>query len=287
MQLPIASNYNILIADKRGKMVVVECTPNIKKIGEAKSVDDGYLVCTVNSFISDKLKPYDFAKGDDYHSYAPYMVRDFIKKNADIWKNKKILCIATMGAFSGDGAGCTTRMLKRYGATILGGIHIHMPDSVCDSKLLKKTMDENRCIIAQADRKIEEVALQIINGDYPQEGITLVSHIIGLLGQRLWFYKKTKGYSNKLKINNNCIGCGKCVSICPMKNLILRNKKVVSNDRCTMCYRCISLCPQKAITLLGNEVVEQYRIVWIFLPISISGLIFCMIRSFHFLNISQ
>ena len=47
MQLPIASNYNILIADKRGKMVVVECTPNIKKIGEAKSVDDGYLVCTV------------------------------------------------------------------------------------------------------------------------------------------------------------------------------------------------------------------------------------------------
>lgn len=46
MQLPIASNYNILIADKRGKMVVVECTPNIKKIGEAKSVDDGYLVCT-------------------------------------------------------------------------------------------------------------------------------------------------------------------------------------------------------------------------------------------------
>ena len=73
-------------------------------------------------------------------------------------------------------------------------------------------------------------------------------------------YKKTKGYSNKLKINNNCIGCGKCVSICPMKNLILRNKKVVSNDRCTMCYRCISLCPQKAITLLGNEVVEQYRI---------------------------
>lgn len=120
-------------------------------------------------------------------SNAPYMVRDFIKKNADIWKNKKILCIATMGAFSGDGAGCTTRMLKRYGATILGGIHIHMPDSVCDSKLLKKTMDENRCIIAQADRKIEEVALQIINGDYPQEGITLVSHIIGLLGQRLWF----------------------------------------------------------------------------------------------------
>lgn len=53
-------------------------------------------------------------------------------------------------------------------------------------------MDENRRIIALADRKIEKVALQIINGDYPKEGITLISHIIGLLGQRLWFYKKQK-----------------------------------------------------------------------------------------------
>ena len=66
----------------------------------------------------------------------------------------------------------------------MGGIHIHMPDSVCDSKLLKKTMDENRCIIAQADRKIEEVALQIINGDYPQEGITLVSQYHRIIGTK-------------------------------------------------------------------------------------------------------
>lgn len=90
MQLPIASNYNILIADKRGKMVVVECTPNIKKIGEAKSVDDGYLVCTVNSFISDKLKPYDFAKpeiweddfegdGRKFYTDGPY-VHEYLKE---------------------------------------------------------------------------------------------------------------------------------------------------------------------------------------------------------------
>ena len=53
-------------------------------------------------------------------------------------------------------------------------------------------MDENRCIIAQADRKIEEVALQIINGNYPQEGITLVSHIIGLLGTKGFGFIKNK-----------------------------------------------------------------------------------------------
>ena len=96
MQLPIASNYNILIADKSGKMVVVECTPNIKKIREAKSVDDGYLVCTVNSFISDKLKPYDFAKGDDYHSYTRYSVVmdnciNNVKNNDPVVETQKLL----------------------------------------------------------------------------------------------------------------------------------------------------------------------------------------------------
>lgn len=31
------------------------------------------------------------------YSNAPYMVRDFIKKNPTLWKDKKILCVATMG----------------------------------------------------------------------------------------------------------------------------------------------------------------------------------------------
>lgn len=42
------------------------------------------------------------------------------------------------GLFSGDGTGCAARLLKKYGAQILGGVQIKMPDSVCDSKLLKK-----------------------------------------------------------------------------------------------------------------------------------------------------
>ena len=80
------------------------------------------------------------------------------------------------------------------------------------------------------------------------------------LGQRLWFYGKTKGYTDKLKIHTGCIGCGLCASLCPMKNISIKNGKAVSRNKCTMCYRCISQCPQKAITLLGEEVVEQCRI---------------------------
>ena len=191
------------------------------------------------------------------YSNAPYMVRDFIKQNSSLWKDKKIFCVATMGAFSGDGAGCTARLLKKYGALILGGLHIKMPDSVCDSKLLKKTLEENREIVKQADKKIEFVAEKIKQGQYTKDGISFFSHLLGLFGQRLWFYNKTTGYTDKLKINQDCIGCNLCVSLCPMKNISIQNGKAVAGNQCTMCYRCISHCPKKAITLLGNQVTEQ------------------------------
>lgn len=190
-------------------------------------------------------------------SNAPYMVRDFINRNKLLWNAKKILCVATMGAFSGDGAGCTARLLKKHGAIILGGLHLKMPDSVCDSQLLKKTIEKNKEIVTQADEKIEFVARQINQGKYPKDGITLISHIIGLVGQRLWFYRKTTGYTDKLKISGNCIGCGLCVSLCPMKNISIHNGTAIADKKCTMCYRCISHCPKKAITLLGSEVKEQ------------------------------
>ena len=189
-------------------------------------------------------------------SNAPIMVRDFIKSN-DIWKDKKVLCVTTMGAFSGDGAGCAARLLKKKGAVILGGLHIHMPDSVCDSKLLKKSLEENKKIIISADEKIEKIAYEIKNGKYPREGINFFSHMLGLFGQRLWFYRKTSSYSDKLKISDGCIGCGLCSKICPMKNISMCNGKAVASNKCTMCYRCISQCPQRAITLIGDTVQEQ------------------------------
>ena len=195
-----------------------------------------------------------------HFSNAPLMIRDFIKKNAQIWKGKHMICVATMGLFSGDGAGCTARLLKRYGAIVEAGIHLRMPDSVCDSKALKKTINENHKIIIAADKKIEKKVEEIKRGKYPKEGLGFFYHMAGLFGQRLWFYGNTLHYSDKLKINTDkCVGCGNCAQVCPMKNISMVENKPVTNHKCTLCYRCISLCPKQAITLVGKDVVEQCR----------------------------
>ena len=214
-----------------------------------------------DEFIIDKIKRNEtvILGYPTQFSNAPYMVRDFIQMHASLWKGRKMICVATMGAFSGDGSGCAARLLKKYGAVILGGVHIKMPDSICDSKMLKKSAEENEKIIRKADEKLKEAAERIRQGDYPAEGLTIFAHIAGLFGQRLWFYKKTAGYTDQLKINQDCVGCGKCAKICPMKNITMENGRPHPGSKCTMCYRCICNCPQKAITLLGSKVILQYK----------------------------
>ena len=194
-----------------------------------------------------------------YYSYLPKIVYDFIVNNSAAWKDKNIFVVATMGLFSGDGAGCAARLFKKYGAKILGGLHIKMPDCIGDVKLLKKSFEENKELVKRADVKIENWAKKINVGKYPQDGLHFFDRIVGCIGQRLWFRRKTKNYSDKLKISYNCIGCGQCANLCPMGNIILKNNKAFAGNRCTMCYRCIGLCPKQAITLLGNTVIEQCR----------------------------
>lgn len=196
-----------------------------------------------------------------YFSNLPKIVRDFINGNGDFFKGKKVFIIATMGLFSGDGAGCSARLLKKCGANVVGGLHIKMPDCVGDVKALKRTMEQNRRIIKRANKKISKAAVRLSAGAPPQEGLSIFHHLAGLFCQRLWFYNETKEYTDRLKIDSEkCTGCGLCIPLCPMNNLSSENKMTKAKDRCTMCYRCINSCPSQAITLLGKRVVEQCRI---------------------------
>ena len=191
-------------------------------------------------------------------SNIPKMVKDFVEENKSLWQGKKVFVIATMGLFSGDGAGILTRLFCKYGAQITGGLHLKMPDSIADEKALKRSPEENRKLVREAEQKIDKAVTSMKNGQSPQEGIGILYHMAGLFGQRLYFYNKTKQYSDKLKIDvKKCVGCGKCTELCPMKNLHMENKQVKAEGRCTMCYRCINACPKQAITLLGKSVVEQ------------------------------
>lgn len=189
-----------------------------------------------------------------YYSNLPKIVSDFINSNAELWKNKRIIIMCTMGLFSGDGAGVAARLLKRYGAFVAGGLHLRMPDCILDVKALKKSEEDNIKMVEKAKQKIKKAAAAYKIGDMPKEGLNWMYHIAGLFGQRLYFYNKTRKYTDKLRIDESkCIQCGKCSSLCPMDNIKLEKAKIITGGRCTMCYRCINNCPKQAITLIGKK----------------------------------
>ncbi|MBQ5317144.1 MAG: EFR1 family ferrodoxin [Oscillospiraceae bacterium] len=192
------------------------------------------------------------------YSTVPRILRDYITDNKDVWKGKKVFIIATMGLFSGDGAGVLGRLLQEYGAEVTGGLHLKMPDSIADERALKRPLEKNKELVRQAELKIKRAVKRLKDGKPTQEGIGPLYQLAGLLGQRLYFGHKTKEYSSALKIDaDKCIGCGKCIRQCPMDNISMKDKKAVPDRLCTMCYRCINKCPKQAITLLGKSVVEQ------------------------------
>ena len=195
------------------------------------------------------------------YSEVPKYLRDFIHNNSEMWKGKKVFIIATMALFSGDGVGVLGRLLMQHGAKITGGMHLQMPDSIADEKVLKRSLEKNTQIVENANRKIVKAVANIKNGKYPQEGLGTLSRLSGFLSQRLWFGHRTRKYSDKLKVDaDKCIGCSKCVKICPTENIIMKDNKAMGKDKCTVCYRCVNVCPNQAITLLGKTVIEQTSI---------------------------
>lgn len=192
-----------------------------------------------------------------YYSSLPKIVNDFLDTNIELFRDKEIFIISTMGLFSGDGSGIVQRKLKKVNVDIIGGLQIKMPDNICDVNLLKKSKAENAEIIHRAEIYIDDVVSRIKRGVKIKQGLSFTSHIAGLLGQRLYFGYHVKNYSDKIKINDKkCMKCNKCVSLCPMKKLVLKDS-VYTLNRCTMC---LNLCPPQAITLIGKKIIQQYHI---------------------------
>lgn len=64
--------------------------------------------------------------------------------------------------------------------------------------------------------------------------------------------------ADAFRVDDACIGCGRCVKSCPLNNIILRDKKPVWGENCTHCMACICYCPVEAIEY-GKKSVGKPR----------------------------
>lgn len=72
-----------------------------------------------------------------------------------------------------------------------------------------------------------------------------------------------------IEVLSNCIGCTKCVSVCPFEAIKMEGKKaVIDLSKCTLCSACVGICPVKAI-VIQREILKKdfsaYKDVWVFI----------------------
>lgn len=102
--IKVASNCNILLADSSKEICVIECTPQKKYRRESIAINkDLRVICTVNNFVSDDMKKYEWDEDDIYNTYERYnnvieAFKNYKKENMvdyiiDILKgNKGFMC---------------------------------------------------------------------------------------------------------------------------------------------------------------------------------------------------
>jgi len=76
-----------------------------------------------------------------------------------------------------------------------------------------------------------------------------------------------------------CMGCGKCIQICPERAIVKTERISIRREKCTTCGECTEICPTGALQMMGrkvtvNEVMEEIRKSIIYYDISHGGVTF-------------
>ncbi len=78
-----------------------------------------------------------------------------------------------------------------------------------------------------------------------------------------------------IEVSKKCIGCSKCVPVCPFAAINMIDKKATMNEACTLCGACVQVCPVNAITITREEGSKRdlsgYKGVWVYVELSETG----------------
>ena len=66
--------------------------------------------------------------------------------------------------------------------------------------------------------------------------------------------------AKKFRVEENCIGCGKCERVCPLGNIRMEKGLPRWGENCTHCMACINFCPKDAIQYGSGSIGKvRYR----------------------------
>lgn len=198
-----------------------------------------------------------------YGSTMPTMMSAFIKALPESY-GQSVGVIATQLAFSGDGSSILYSTLKRKGYIQKWGYQVNMPNNLSfRGSPFFQSADyavHEKKHLRKVRKKLDRVVNSIIS-DRKRVGDNTIFHKILAMSQRP-LYKKyaIKSYQSTFSVNNNCIGCKKCIRNCPAGVITWKDGiEFTHTERCQVCLRCLNFCPVSAILHKGAVREPLYK----------------------------
>ena len=151
----------------------------------------------------------------------------------------------TCGDDVGNAAKYARRLCAKKGLRFCGLEPLVMPENYI-TMYQAPGREEAEQIIRRAEPELERLAGMIREGKpFPGPMVTWGGRVKSSIVNRLFYplYVNAKGYYAA----EGCVGCGRCVKLCPLNNIRLEGGKPVWGRKCTQCMACICGCPARAV----------------------------------------
>ncbi len=192
-----------------------------------------------------ETKPFVFVC-PTYAWRLPRVVEEYIKKTT--YKgSRKVYFVLTYGGETASASNHVKKLCQYKGWDLQGYAQVRMPDNylVLFPGVDKATAKE---ITKKAEPLIHQISVDIYKGNkfFSMDENSVANQLkSGLINSIFYnFLVKAKGFHIT---ETKCIGCGKCVELCPLNNITLTGGKPVWGNHCTHCMACLHQCPTAAI----------------------------------------
>jgi len=178
---------------------------------------------------------------------VPVFVEKFIEQ-MEVTNVNYLYFVTTCGDDTGMTAEIFCEDVAKKGWTCNMGRAVRMPESyVCLPGFDVDSKDKEQRKLMAARERVNQIVDDIIDARGGFDTIPgplpwAKSHIIRP------FFNRFLIDARHFKINENCIGCGKCVEACPYQNVSLNeNHRPQWGTVCVQCLRCYHQCPTHAV----------------------------------------
>ncbi len=176
-----------------------------------------------------------------YCYHVPRVVEDFLT-DSRLLGSDQLYFFLTCGSGTGQAQKHAEEIARRLGKQFMGLASVRMPENYIT--LFRAPDADDAVGIIRASRSLVESTAAAI-----RVGRKLSDSYAGpAMPKFLYdgFYRRFIT-DRKFRVKDSCSGCGACVSLCPMVNIRIKDKKPQWLGHCTQCQACIAICPVDAI----------------------------------------